>query len=44
MSEYSISFKIKDYNPKIKSISFKDYLCILINGDFQIRIPLTNNN
>ena len=44
MSEYSISFKVKDYNPKIKSISFKDYLCILINGDFQIRIPLTNNN
>ena len=44
MSEYSIYFKVKDYNPKIKSISFKDYLCILINGDFQIRIPLTNNN
>jgi len=44
MSEYSISFKVKDYNPKLKSISFKDYLCILINGDFQIRIPLTNNN
>ena len=44
MSEYSISFKVKDYNPKLKSISFKDYLCILINGDFQIRIPLTSNN
>lgn len=44
MSEYSIYFKVKDYNPKIKSILFKDYLCILINGDFQIRIPLTNNN
>lgn len=44
MSEYSISFKVKDFNPKIKSISFKEYLCILINGDFQIRIPLTNNN
>ena len=28
----------------MKSNSFKDYLCILINGDFQIRIPLTNNN
>lgn len=44
MSEYSISFKVKDYNPKLKSILFKDYFCILINGDFQIRIPLTNNN
>ena len=44
MSEYSISFKVKDYNPKLKSISFKDYLCILINGDFQLRISLTNNN
>jgi hypothetical protein len=44
MSEYSISFKVKDYNPKIKSISYKDYICILINGDFQIRIPLTDNN
>ena len=44
MSNYLISFKIKDYNPKLNSISFKDYLCILINGDFQIRLPLINND
>ena len=44
MSNYLISFKIKDYIPKINSISFKNYLCILINGDFQIRIPLISNN
>jgi len=40
MSNYLISFKIKDYNPKLDSIPFKDYLCVLINGDFQIRLPL----
>ena len=44
MTNYLISFKIKNYSPKLNSISFKDYLCILINGDFQIRIPLISNN
>ena len=42
MTNYSISFKIKDYNPKINSISYKDYICLLINGGFQIRIPIIN--
>ena len=43
MANYSISFKIKDYNPKKDFFSYKDYICILINGDFQIRIPIISD-
>ena len=44
MSSCSISFKIKDFNPKINSIPYKNYVCIIIYGDFQIKIPLLLNN
>ena len=44
MSNYSISFKIDDYNPKINSISYKNLICLLIYEDFQLRIPITNND
>ena len=44
MTNYSISFKIDDYNPKIKSISYKNFICLIIYEDFQLRIPITNND
>lgn len=43
MNNYSISFKISDYNPKISSISYNNCICLLIYGDFQLRIPIIDN-
>ena len=43
MNNYSISFKISDYNPKTSSISYNNCICLLIYGDFQLRIPITDN-
>ena len=40
MKSCSISFKIKDYFPKINSIPFDEYVCLFINGDFNEKIPL----
>ena len=40
MKSCSISFKIKDYFPKISSIPFEEYVCLFINGDFNEKIPL----
>ena len=44
MNNYSISFKLKDYSPKINSIPYKNYICILIYENFQLKIPLLLNN
>ena len=43
MANYSISFKIDDFLPKIKSISYNNYMCLLLYEDFQIRMPLSGN-
>ena len=43
MNNYSISFKINDYEPKTKLISYNNFICLLIYGDFQLRIPITDN-
>ena len=43
MTNYLISFKINDYNPKLSSISYNNYICILIYENFKARIPLTGN-
>ena len=44
MVNYSISFKIKDFSPKINSFSFNNFICLLVCEDFQLRIPFTDNN
>ena len=43
MANYSISFKIDDFRPKIKSISYNNYMCLLIYEGFQIRMSLSRN-
>ena len=43
MANYSISFKIDDFRPKIKSISYKNYMCLLLYEGFQLRMPLSGN-
>ena len=40
MKSCSITFKIKDYFPKIDTIPFEEYVCIIINKDFNEKIPL----
>ena len=40
MRSCEITFKIKDYFPKIDSIPFEDYVCLFINGDFSEKISL----
>ena len=40
MKSCTISFRIKDYFPKINSIPFEEYVCLFINGDFNEKIPL----
>lgn len=40
MKSCSVSFKIKDYFPKIDTIPFDEYVCLFINGDFNEKIPL----
>ena len=40
MKSCSVSFKIKDYFPKIETIPFDEYVCLFINGDFNEKIPL----
>ena len=40
MKSCSVSFKIKDYFPKIDTIPFDKYVCLFINGDFNEKIPL----
>ena len=44
MKSCSISFKIKDYFPKISSIPFEEYVCLFINGDFNEKIPLVEKD
>ena len=44
MSNCLISFKIVDYNPKINSIPYKNFICLFICGDFKLKIPILNNN
>ena len=44
MSNCLISFKIVDYNPKLNSIPYKNYICLFICGDFKLKIPIINNN
>ena len=44
MTNYSISFKIDDYNPKIDFISYTNFKCLLIYEDFQLKISLTDND
>ena len=43
MNNYSITFKIKDYEPKTKLISYNNFLCLLMCGDFQLSIPITDD-
>ena len=43
MSNCLISFKIVDYNPKLNSIPYKNYICLFICGDFKLKIPILNN-
>ena len=43
MTNYSISFKIDDFNQKIESISYNNFICLLIYEDFQLRMPLGSN-
>ena len=40
MRSCTITFKIKDYFPKIDSIPFEEFFCLFINGDFNEKIPL----
>ena len=40
MRSCEITFKIKDYFPKIDTIPFEEYVCIFINGDFSEKISL----
>ena len=40
MKSCSITFKIKDYFPKIASIPFEEYACLFMNNDFNEKIPL----
>ena len=40
MRSCTITFKIKDYFPKIDSIPFEEYFCLFINGDFNEKISL----
>ena len=44
MANYSISFKIKDFSPKINSFTFNNFVCLLVYEDFQLRIPFIDNN
>ena len=39
-----ITLKINDYNPKIPSIPYENFICILTNGDFIGKIPLSKNS
>ena len=40
MKSCTISFRIKDYFPKIDTIPFEEYVCLFINGEFNEKIPL----
>ena len=40
MRSCEITFKIKDYFPKIDTIPFEEYVCIFIKGDFNEKISL----
>ena len=44
MNNCLITFKIVDYNPKINSIPYQNYICLFICGDFKLKIPILNNN
>ena len=40
MKSCSITFKIKDYFPKIDTIPFDEYACLFIGRDYNEKIPL----
>ena len=43
MINYSVEFKIEDYKPKIDTISYSNFICLLIYKGFQLRMSLTDN-
>ena len=40
MKSCSITFKIKDFFPKIDTIPFEEYACLFMSGDYNEKIPL----
>ena len=40
MKSCSITFKIKDFFPKIDTIPFDEYACLFMSGDYNEKIPL----
>ena len=39
-----ITLKINDYFPKLESIPYENIICLITNGDFKERIPISKNN
>ena len=39
-----ITLKINDYFPKLESIPYENFICLITNGDFKERIPISKNN